>query len=180
MTPQLHAFIAPRAITRTVSILAMAALAGCGGGADGDAACAVPTEEDIVGAAVRVYVESREPTPLRFLSAVASDSAMPNAGMLVLQDMGPTYLYPPDSAARETVRTRLAESPWPSLVVTYHGTQHVAGSEEASVRLGGMWVAGELDGQHAGYEDVRFTCVDGSWVPEGGAADPDAEGDTST
>ncbi len=180
MTPQQHAFIAPRAITRTAGILVLAVLAGCGSEAGGDDTCTAPTEEDIVGAAVRVYVQSRQPTPLRFLSAVASDSAMPNAGMLVLQDMGPTYLYPPDSAARETVKNRLAESPWPSLVVTYHGMQHVAGSEDATVRLGGMWVAGELDGQHAGYEDVRFTCVDGGWVPEGGAADPEAEGDPST
>src|SRR5690606_627152 len=118
----------------------------------------------LLGPAVRAYLDGREPRPLRFLSAAGSDSAMPNAGMLVLQDRGPTYFYPPDSAGRETVRQRLGETYWPSLLVTYHGVER-EGDESANVRLGGTWISGEMDGESAGYEDVGFLCRSGRWVP---------------
>lgn len=146
-------------------MLALLVLVGCG---EQNVACIAPTDQDLAAAAARAYIDGRSPKPLRFLSAVSTDSAMPVTGMRVLQDLGPTYLYPPDSAGQEVIHARLAESPWPSMLVTYHGFEHTA--DAATVRIGGAWVAGELDGQHAGYEEIAFTCLNGSWVTADSAA----------
>src|SRR5690606_28126374 len=105
---------AARAAVAVAAILVLAACGGGGGASEGTngngVACADPMPDQLLGPAVRAYLDGREPRPLRFLSAAGSDSAMPNAGMLVLQDRGPTYFYPPDSAGRETVRQRLGET----------------------------------------------------------------------
>lgn len=142
-------------------------ITGCGGDAGRGAAasaCAEPSPSELLDSAVRSYIAGRSPTPLRFLTAVGTDSAMPNAGMLVLQDKGPTYLFPADSTSQAKVRERLNEAAWASLLVTYHGIEST-GEDAATVRLGGTWVSGELDGQSAGHEDVGFICREGSWTP---------------
>lgn len=118
----------------------------------------------VLASAVRQYVESRTPMPMRFMTAVGTDSAMPTAGMAVLQAKGPTYLFPADSAGQETVKAQLTRSPWGTLLVTYHGIEQVdAGT--AHVRIGGTWIIGDDAGSSSGYEDVEFRCSGQRWFP---------------
>src|SRR5687767_3350597 len=118
-------------ITRGTSMLALAALtAACSGGDSGDRPrrvargdCPVPGSA-LVAMAAEEYVERLKPTPRRFLLAVGGDTALPEPAKQVMQDKGPTYLYPADSAARQQIKERLADAgQWPALMVTYHGVQ---------------------------------------------------------
>lgn len=156
----------PRALGRVALLGGWLALAAAcaGGGANDAAACADPTPDEVLASAVGSYLDGRQPRPLRFLNAAGTDSAMPEAGMRVMQSRGPTYLYPPDSAAQAKVRERLEEAAWPSLLVTYYGIERT-GATETVVRLGGTWIGGELHGQSAGSEDVQLLCRTGRWVP---------------
>ena len=151
-------------------MLALAAfLAACSGGgesggqrrvAQGD--CAAPGSA-LVAMAAEEYVERMTPTPRRFLLAVGGDTALPEPAKQVMQDKGPTYLYPADTAVQRQLKDRLAGAgEWPALMVTYHGVQQDA-EDRASVRLAGHWVIGELDGTRAPAQRIVFACDSARW-----------------
>ena len=140
-----------------------------GGGESGDRPrqvargdCPVPGNT-LVAMAAKEYVERMKPTPRRFLLAVGGDTALPEAARQVMQDKGPTYLYPADSAAQQQIKDKLAGAgEWSSLMVTYHGVQQDT-EDKASVRLAGHWVVGELDGTRAPAQRIVFACDSARW-----------------
>ena len=151
-------------------IVFVAAAVACSSGGDSDGQrrtaargdCPAPGNA-LVAMAAREYVERLEPKPLRFLLAVGGDTALPEAARQVMQDKGPTYLYPADSSAQAQIRDRLAGAgEWSALMVTYHGTRQDA-DDRASVRLAGHWVLGDLDGTRAPARSVVFACDSARW-----------------
>jgi hypothetical protein len=121
-------------------------------------------EGSVVGPAVLAYITARhDPTPQRFLFAAGTDSALPDPGVVALQDKGPTYMYPPNPSQRAVVRAKLAKAgPWASLLVSYRGVR-LTDSTHAVVRLGGVFVGGKTDGIVAPDQSVSFTCESGEW-----------------
>ncbi|HET7458020.1 MAG TPA: hypothetical protein VFJ74_10220 [Gemmatimonadaceae bacterium] len=121
-------------------------------------------EPSVVGPAVLAYITSqRQPTPQRFLYAAGTDSALPDPGVVALQEKGPTYMYPAAEAQRAVVRARLATvGPWASLLVSYRGLR-LADSTHAVVRLGGRFVGGAADGVVTPGRAISFTCESGAW-----------------
>ena len=121
-------------------------------------------EGSVVGPAVLAYITAQHrPTPQRFLFAAGTDSALPDPGVVALQDKGPTYMYPANPTQRAVVRAKLAKAgPWASLLVSYRGLR-LADSTHAVVRLGGIFVGGKDDGVEAPGRSVSFTCENGEW-----------------
>ena len=156
---------------RGTSMLAIAAVAtACsGGGESGGGArtvargdCPAPGNA-LVAMAAKEYVERMTPTPRRFLLAVGGDTALPEAAKQVMQDKGPTYLFPADTTAQQQIKDRLAGAgEWPALLVTYHGVNQDT-EDRASVRLAGHWFIGELDGTRAPAQRIVFACDSARW-----------------
>ena len=125
-------------------VLALLVACGDGGGARKSVSasggrCGAPTDST-VARAVTEFVKQVTPTPQRFLAAAASDSAIPDAARAALQDRGPTYLYPPDSALRaKVVQKLISVGDYTALAVVYYGTERPADSA-AIIRLGGHFV----------------------------------------
>src|SRR4051812_12675451 len=99
----------PRAFPAPLATLVFAAgaLAACGpsdgsshASRDPSLACRA-TMDDAVGTAVASYVKPLKPKPERFLVSAGTDSAVGDAGLVALQDKGPTYLFPGDPALQE-------------------------------------------------------------------------------
>jgi hypothetical protein len=132
-----------------------------GGGTGGSAATCRASLDDAVGLAVTHYIKAAQPKPERFLIAAGTDSALGDAGLVALQDKGPTYMYPGDAALQSQVRTQLHEKgDYTTLLVVRQGAQAKDGA--ASVSLAGHYVGGETDGQHASPRSYRFVC-DSVW-----------------
>lgn len=144
--------------------LAFAAALGCGGpGGGADSRCVAP-DDAVVGAAVTNYIKNLNPTPQRFLIGVGSDSALPAGAHRALQDKGPTWLFPPDSAMQATVRANLADKgDFSTLLVIYRGTQRLDEARTV-VRLGGRYVGGEHDGKVAASRTIHFNCDSLGWT----------------
>lgn len=150
-------------VAAAVAALPLVALA-CGGG-DGSSrrareatGCARLDTGLVVKEAVLQFIAATQPKPLRFLYIPASDSTLPAAGVQALQDKGPTYLFPKDSASQATVREKLSQAgPWNALLVQWHGMSQPT-PETASVRIGGRFVGSENDGQVVPVRNARFSC----------------------
>lgn len=84
--------------------------------------------------------------------------------MAVLQAKGPTYLFPADSAGQATVKAQLGQSPWATLLVTYHGIER-EDDATAYVSVGGTWVIGDEAGTSSGHERFEFRCIGERWIP---------------
>src|SRR5688572_6214514 len=99
-------------VSTFVTVAAVGLLWACGTSKDASTesllACKPPAEATI-GLAVTKYVREVSPTPHRFLVAAGTDSALGDGGLRALQDKGPTYLYPADSAQQAQVRKRLSD-----------------------------------------------------------------------
>jgi hypothetical protein len=120
------------------------------------------TLEQAVGLAVSQYVKGAKPKPERFLVSAGTDSALGDAGLVALQDKGPTYLYPGDAALQAQVRGQLhAKGDYTTLLVVRKAAASNDGS--ASVSLAGHYVGGESDGQHVDPRSYRFACADSVW-----------------
>lgn len=169
----MHYDVMPTTIRGTLMLALAGSVAACSGSdSGGDSAgrprqvargdCPVPGNA-LVAMAAEEYVERIKPTPRRFLLAVGGDTALPEAAKQVMQDKGPTYLYPADSAARQQIKDRLAGAgEWPALMVTYHGVQQDT-EDRASVRLAGHWIIGELDGTRSPAQRIVFACDSARW-----------------
>lgn len=143
-------------------VLAPVALA-CGGGEGGGrqraaTGCARLDTSAVVKAAVLQFVATTEPKPLRFLYVPGTSETLPEAGIQALQDKGPTYIFPSDSASQRKVREQLARvGPWNALLVTWHGMTQPT-PESATVRIGGRFVGSDNDGQEVPVRDIGFAC----------------------
>jgi hypothetical protein len=77
--------------------------------------------------------------------------------------VGPTFLFPPDTALRTKVRAMLkSKGEWPTLLVLYRGGGAVD-RDSAAIRFGGRFVGGKDDGQPAPFRTIWFHCNDGQW-----------------
>jgi hypothetical protein len=136
----------------------------CGGGGRKRVmpACAADNKA-VVRTAVAEYVRRASPTPQRFLTAAGTDSALPEGGVLALQDKGPTYFYLADPAKQRQVRKQLESvGAYATLLVVYHGmTNDSAGAPV--VNLGGHYIGGPLDGHVAPKRTIRFRCDSAAW-----------------
>lgn len=133
-------------------------------GADGASACS-QADTTPIGLAVRDYITKAQPTPQRFLSAVGTDSAVPEDGFKVLQDKGPTYFYSSDSVAQRKIREKLASAgPYASLLVVYRGETATDGGRAIDIRLGGHYVGGAQEGQRGKSTRYAIRCDSTGWA----------------
>lgn len=141
----------------------MACSGGGSGGSSSSASCR-QSPDSATARAVLAYIKDANPYPQRFLSPALTDSALPDAGVAALQEKGPTYFFPPDSAGRTKVRSKMADvGPYTSLVVAWHGTSREADTAVV-VRLSGRYVGGKYEGTVAAPKTFRFRCTDGRWT----------------
>ena len=140
--------------------------AACSGGG-GNKTAAGPTcrqsKDSATWRAVVAYTKSSDPYAQRFLSASKGDSALPEVGLQALQDRGPTWLFPKDSAGRAKVRDRLNDGIANTMLVYWHGVTP-EGDSAIAVRLSGRYIGGKIDGTVAKQRVYRFTCPEDRWV----------------
>ena len=146
-------------------------LAACSGGerparrnARADAGPCGGTPEALARPAVREYLKLQvDPYPQRFLVAAGTDSALPEQGVLALQDKGPTYFFPADTIQRRKVREKLAEvGSFHTLLVTWKGAER-ASDTTMVVRLGGTYVGASSEGKVAPVRTLHFSCDSTGW-----------------
>ena len=141
-------------------------LAACSGGDSKKTAAGVTCRQSNDSAtwrAVVAYAKSSDPFAQRFLSAASGDSALPEVGVEALQDRGPTWLFPADSAGRTKVRDRLNDGVANTMLVYWHGIQQ-EGDTAMTIRLSGRYVGGAREGTVARSKVYRFKCPDDRWV----------------
>lgn len=149
-----------------VVVAAVLTLAACSGGDSKKTAAGVSCRQSNDSAtwrAVVAYAKSSDPYAQRFLSASAGDSALPEVGLAALQDRGPTWLFPADSAGRSKVRDRLNDGVANTLLVYWHGFQQEADTA-MTIRLSGRYIGGEHEGTVSKSKVYRFKCPDDRWV----------------
>lgn len=145
-------------------LLCTVACSGGGSGASSAAASCRQSPDSATWKAVLGYVKDANPYPQRFLSAALTDSALPDVGVEALQEKGPTYFYPPDSAGRAKVRRKMEDmGPYTSLLVAWHGSSRQADTVLV-VRLSGSYVGGKFEGKAAPLRSFHFRCADGRWT----------------
>jgi hypothetical protein len=172
---------------------ALLGLAACGGGdrpddkdsfiarsrkaindtAEAATRCA-PGTDPALTLAVADYIRRADPKPQRFLVAVGTDSALPEAGQRALQDRGPMFLFPGSAALQAQARAMLHDKGdyTTMLVVLREATR---ADSAATIRLDGHYVGGEEDGRNAGPRRYQLVCTTaGGWklaqaAPERGA-----------
>lgn len=113
--------------------------------------------------AVLDYITTAEPKPLRFLNAVATDSALPDDVALVVQDKGPTFYWLQDEKNQQQIRDKLAgDGSWATmLVLVRENTDH--GDGTYTMRIGGRYVGAPNDGAVSPEKQYRLRCqVDGT------------------
>jgi len=149
-----------------VVVAAALILAACSGGDSRKTAAGVTCRQSNDSAtwrAVVAYTKSADPFAQRFLSASAGDSALPEVGVAALQDRGPTWLFPADSAGRSKVRDRLNDGVANTMLVYWHGFQQ-EGDTAMTIRLSGRYIGGAHEGTVAPSKVYRFKCPDDRWV----------------
>jgi hypothetical protein len=141
-------------------------IAACSGGDGKKSAASVECRQSRDSAtwrAVVAYAKSSDPFAQRFLAAAVGDSALPEVGVQALQDRGPTWLFPKDSAGRAKVRDRLNDGIANTMLVYWHGVTQ-EGDSAIALRLSGRYIGGKLDGTVAKEKVYRFTCPEDRWV----------------
>jgi hypothetical protein len=162
----------PQLRSRPVALAAAALLlAACGGGgAAGDRAAAETGEADLAAAcdaarpgtiavAVADYIANVEPRPLRFLNAAASDSALPEEALKVLQDKGPTFYWLDGEKQQQQILDKLAgDGDWATLLVVLRGEERDEPGH-AFVTLGGEFKGGKLAGTVVPERRIELRCT---------------------
>ncbi|MFY7922567.1 MAG: hypothetical protein ACOVSI_09145 [Gemmatimonas sp.] len=117
-----------------------------------------------VGLAVLDYITTADPHPQRFLSAVGTDSALPDDGFKTLQDKGPTYFYTSDPKGQAQVKAKLESAgPYASMLVVYKGKTETENGNAVTVTLGGHYVGGEHEGKVAPVRQITVRCDSTGW-----------------
>lgn len=157
-------------ISPFLSIAAAASvfLAACGGGSGGDAAepaasCQEAPSKEVYAVAFNEYLKGVTPTPRRFLNPIGTDSALPDPLFSAVQQKGPSYLYPTDSAGQQVVLDKLGSvGSWSSLVVAWRGLE-VVSDTTAMMRISGGFVGGDDAGTAAPTRALYFACDTVPW-----------------
>ena len=164
----MRAPVQPRSFPAVLALVAAAAVAiACSGGAGGGSSAAESCRQSPDSAtwlAVLSYIKNANPYPQRFLTAALTDSGLPDVGVLALQEKGPTYFFPPDSAGRMKVRAHMDDvGPYTALLVAWHGMSRQADTAVV-VRLGGRYIGGKFEGTVSAPRVYRFRCTNGRWA----------------
>jgi hypothetical protein len=127
-------------------------------------ACRLAPDSAVVFRGFRDFVTSAaDPTPQRFLYVPGTDTTPPDAGILALQDKGPTYMYPPSGPQQAIVKTKLTSiGDFASLLVAYHGFKRTD-AEHATLRLSGTYISGKADGHTVPVTDYPLACDSSGW-----------------
>lgn len=126
-----------------------------------------------VGLAVLDYITAADPHPQRFLSAVGTDSALPEDGFKTLQDKGPTYFYTSEPKGQAQVKAKLADAgPYASMLVVYKGKTEAENGNAVTVTLGGHYVGGEHDGKVSPVRQITVRCDSTGWRLPASATPP--------
>lgn len=159
--------VQPRIFPAAAALALAATIAACSGGGGSSAAASESCRQSPDSAtwlAVLDYIKTASPYPQRFLSPALTDSALPDVGVAALQEKGPTYFFPPDSAGRSKVRRKMDDvGPYTSLLVAWHGLTQEADTAIV-VRLGGRYIGGKFEGTVAPPKVYRFRCTNGRWT----------------
>lgn len=126
-------------------------------------ACRLAPDSAVVFNGIRDFMMSQEPTPQRFLYVPGTDSTPPDAGILALQDKGPTYMFPASGDQQAIVKTKLSSiGDYASLLVAYHGFKR-KDPQHATIRLSGTYISGKADGKTVPVEDYPVLCDSSGW-----------------
>lgn len=126
-------------------------------------ACRLAPDSAVVFNGVRDFIMSQDPTPQRFLYIPGTDSAPPDAGLLALQDKGPTYMYAASGEQQKVVKTKLTSiGDYASLLVAYHGFKR-QDPQHATIRLSGTYITGKADGKTVPVQDYPLQCDSSGW-----------------
>jgi hypothetical protein len=126
-------------------------------------ACRLAPDSAVVFRGVRDFIADAQPFPQRFLYIAGTDSTPPDAGILALQDKGPTYMYPASGDQQAVVRTKLSSiGDFASLLVAYHGFKRTDATH-AVIRLSGVYVTGKSDGKTIPVTDFAMACDSAGW-----------------
>jgi len=135
--------------------------------------CKLTADSVPIAAAFRAFIAHASPTPQRFLYVVGTDSTPPDPAVLVLQDKGPTYMYPASGDQQAAVKAKLASiGDYNSLLIGFHGFQRVDATHGVA-KLSGVYVGAKSDGQTIPQRAVEVQCDSLGWhgmLPEPTAA----------
>ena len=152
-------------------VLLCTLLLGCGGEGRPDSAADAPPADPAaacrsaapgpVALAVRDFITAADPAPQRFLTAAATDSALPQSAQTVVERKGPVFIWPSDAATQAKMRTKLeGDGPWINMLVVVRGeTPQPDGTVE--VRVGGWYVGLDVDGRESPERRFTVECVAG-------------------
>lgn len=129
-----------------------------------------------VAMAVLDYITTAEPRPLRFLNAVTTDSALPAAAEVVVQDKGPTFYWLPQGNSQQQIREKLERAgQWPSMLVVVRENAD-NGDGTHTVRVGGTYIGKPLEGVVSPEKRYTLRCIvadsTASWTMDPGVAAP--------
>ncbi len=173
-------------IARGAPLLAL--LAACGGGSGDAAKAAALAEAEAVvldprtacvevrplpvARAVLDYITTAEPRPLRFLNAATTDSALPQAAEVVVQDKGPTFYWLPQENNQQQIREKLArDGDWATMLVVVREDAD-NGDGTHTVRVGGSYIGKPHEGLVSPEKRYTVRCqVDSvaTWVMDSSA-----------
>lgn len=126
-------------------------------------ACRLSADSAVLFNGVRDFITSQDPMPQRFLYIPGTDSTPPDAGLLALQDKGPTYMYAASGDQQNVVKTKLTSiGDYTSLLVAYHGFKRTD-PQHATVRLSGTFITGKFDGKTVPVVDYPMHCDSSGW-----------------
>lgn len=159
----------------------VALLAACGGGSDAAnkaTADAEPLDPAVACAEVRPlpvaiavldYITTAEPKPLRFLNAATTDSALPQAAEIVVQDKGPTFYWLPQEKNQLQIREKLArDGEWATMLVVVREDSD-NGDGTHTVRVGGSYIGKPHEGLVSPEKRYTVRCQaepEAKWVLE--------------
>lgn len=154
----------PAVLVLALAVLTAACSGGSGSSRSSASASCRQSPDSATWLAVLSYIKNASPYPQRFMTPALTDSALPEVGVAALQEKGPTYFFPPDSAGRLKLRKKLDDvGPYTSLLVSWHGMTREADSALV-IRLSGTYINGKFDGNPAAPKVFRFHCANGRWA----------------
>jgi len=136
---------------------------GSGGGAQASANCPAMDSPEYTSA-IDEYLHDLNPQPLRFLFYASGDSALPDAARSVLEEKGPTYLYPTDPADQKKQLDNLKmKGDAVTLLLLYTGIDTTRAGN--TIGFAGRYLDKSDSGKTSPPKSILFQCRDHQWRP---------------
>ena len=157
-----------RGLRASCAILTTAiALAGCGGAADTEnmeamdstaAACPTPTDS-VIAQALETFISTRQPSAMRFLNPLGTDSAVPDPSSFPFTQNGrKMYLWPMTAEQQKTQQANMiALGSWVTMVVSYHGMSEMPDGRQ-SITFSGSYIDRANSGINIPRTPIYFDC----------------------